>query len=369
MKNLRISKFTLAYILFASHLAFSAPIANKCTDLFLTSNSIIEEIQKTKLTAGEVQVFSKKIPTILVNKESVADLNSIYEQSIGIVVAHQKGYRNDHGLFRLGQYFIDRDTPGRRQRGELHNTGLSWAPVSEYVNYVYKLPSTYNRIEVLFKLSKVEFNTVAIYQKMRRAAIIRPDFSFGPASNPDQVNNRMSDCGEICFSFSTGSAVYAQVISAQRHIQKMGLQNFSELSATSDFKKLFATAEDYFLNADLSEKKLNPDIFKNFDVPAAIDQLKLSADQQNELVRWVIGAYISKNYADLLTDLQITNASDYSNVRSLRASAVLVYDGNVSKQDFSNTNYISQGIFSVWKNTEFSPIQTSPQRKIFWDIF
>jgi hypothetical protein len=368
MKNRNLFKIIFISILLLTQLSQAK---NTCENLFLHSESLISDLQKTSLTAGQVNLYNKKIPVVLVNHKTVDQLKSIYNQSIGVVVTHQKGYKNDHGLFRLGDYFIDRDTPTRRNRGEIHSTGLSWSAVKDYTAYTFNLNGGYKRIEVLFKLTNEEYSTAMIYQKMRRAAIIRPDFNFGGDSNPKNVNNRMTDCGEICFSFSSGSVAREQARSAKRYIMNSGLHDYELLRQNKEFQTLINQAKAYLNNSSITAMDLNPAIVDRFSVPSAITDLKLSATSQSELIRWVIGAEISLEYAQLLETLRISNSSDYSNVRSPRASAVLVYDGTTSKEEFSQSDYVSEGIFSTWRNTDFEPLQKieNQERKRFFGLF
>jgi len=206
---MRFVLFSFILFLILPTVSFSQ---NHCAAVFQEQKSIISELKSIQgVATGEVSAANKRIPVVLANAESIASLKVILQKTLGIVIAHQKGYRNDHGLLRLGDYFIDRDIPGYRRDGELNTTGISWAKVNDYVQYQYGREGGYNRIEVVFDLSQTEFETAMIYQKMRQAAIVRPDFNFGGDYNPKDVNNRLTDCGEICFSFSTGSAVEAQV--------------------------------------------------------------------------------------------------------------------------------------------------------------
>jgi hypothetical protein len=354
MKKINLIQILFLGLIFSANTSFAA---NKCVHLFAESVSVIPELQKLQVPAGEISIYEKKIPVVLVNAKSVSELKDLYNQSLGIVVAHQKGYNNDHGLFRLGDFFIDRDSPGYRSRGEIHKTGISYAFVKDYVDYVHQHKNSPNRIEVLFKLSPLEFQTAVLYQKMRRAAILRPDFSFGADSNPKNINNRMQDCGEICFSFSTGSNARSQADSAVRQIEKTGLAKFSDVSNLKSFKNFIHQAKEILWNANLSDQQLNPAMFQNLKVPKKIADLELNNEQQNELVRWIIGEKLSSEYADLLDLLDIHNSSDFSNVHSQRATAILVYDSNISPQQFLSAGYASEGIFSTLKFDGFQKIQ------------
>jgi len=86
-------------------------------------------------------------------------------------------------------------------------------------------------------------------------------------------------------------------------------------------------------------------------------KMKFEKKVQTEVLNWLVGFKISEEYAGLLSTLNIRNSSDYSNVQSNRASAVFVYDGVTSKEHFLNSDYFSEGIFSTWRNTDFTPFQ------------
>ncbi len=338
-------------------LAFSLQTyaGSQCTDLFRHENAVVQLLNNSTVPVGEVNLGAKKIPVILANKESMEALKAVYRKSLGIAVTHQLGYNNDHGLLRLGDFFIDRDTPGARNRGEIHRTGITWASVSEYANYAYR-KNSYNRVEVLFDLSPAEYNTAMIYQKMRRAAVVRPDFNFGGDNNPKNVNNRITEAGEICFSFSTGSNTSGQARGIENKIREMGIHDVGTLMNQPDVQSYILGVKKLILESDLSEGQLNPKITLKVVAPASIKNLNLGKNQEAELLNWVVGLKISHEYTELLRTLNISNSSSFSNVNSPRASAVLVYDGNVSKRDFLSPQYKSEGIFSTWLNTALNVI-------------
>jgi len=354
----------LGFVLYVNTFAYAQ---NQCGDIFRSENSIVSQLENTSIAIGSVEVSRKRIPTMLVNKQSVDSLKEIYNRSLGIVVAHQKGYKNDHGLLRLGDYFIDRDIPGYRNRGEINTTGISWAPVREYTQYAYGKQGGYNRVEVLFELSASEYETAMMYQKMRRAAIIRPDFTFGGDNNPKEVNNRLTDCGEICFSFSTGSATRSQEQSIRRKIQTYKITNVDALMSTADIVQYIDAVKNYLNKSGLQGFELTPDLSLKFEVPSTVKNLNLDQTAQKDLLNWIAGLQITTEYRQLLELLQINNSSDYSSVRSPRASAVLIYDGQTTKEDFLKPEYKSEGVFSTWTNHGLTVIQNGQTQGLVLD--
>ena len=321
-----------------------------------TCQTVVETLAGKPVTIAEVSNSGKKIPTILVNINSVRELDPLFEKSLGIVVIHQKDYKNDHGMIRVGPYFIDRDAPGHRARGEILDTGLAWASVEEYVDFNHNRGG-YNRIEVLFSLTDAEYQTAMTYQMMRRAAIVRPDFRFGNVTNPTDTNNVLDDCGEICFSFSTGSAINQQISSITRKLQSYKLENLKELQNSAEVKKLITHVKNYLFEMRLKNYKVSPKVAYKFEIPQKIKDLNMEHEQELEFINWLIGLEISQEYQQLLTTLSIQNSNNYSNITSARASAVLVYDGNTKLEMFLNPEYTSQGIFSTWKNQGITLLQ------------
>jgi hypothetical protein len=325
---------------------------NQCTELFADSISVVTKIRQDGAPIYDTQYGGKTVPSILVNKNTYKSIQPLLAKTLGIVVAHQKGYRNDHGSLRLGNFFIDRDLPGYRNRGEINATGISWTSVAGYLDHTYKNKGAYVRVEVLFDLTDSEFNTALAYQKMRRAALVRPDFIFGGGRNPEDVNNRLSRGGEICFSFSCGSSTSEHVAEMTRKLNAMGIASVETYMNRPIVKNFIAKMKSEILEADLVDG-LFPQMTLTGELKAELEKVfpELTSKDHSEMINWVVGYSISKDYADLLTLLDIHDSSSYSNISSPRAKAIVVYDANVSDGDFKKPSYVSEGIFSTWKHT------------------
>lgn len=339
-------------VLTTTPLMASAQLA--CHQLFEQATASKSQTQFNAPTF-QATAFGKKIPAVLVNADTYANLKPLLNKSLGIAVTHQTGYSNDHGLLRLDNHFIDRDVPGRRGRGEIHETGISWASVDGYLDYGKKSGSSYNRIEVLFELTTAEHDTAVSYQKMRRAGIVRPDFIYGGSKNPANKNNRLNEGGEICFSFSCGSVLQQQIASIESELSKLGLKNTTGFLKIPDVQKYIRSVQQNLVSASIEKSDLNPfvpnnDVLTSKAVKVLLHYVK-PAHWQNAL-NWIVGLALTKDYANLIQTLGIHDSPDFSNVRSARATAILIYDSKVSDDGFLSPDYKSVGAFSTWTHTQ-----------------
>lgn len=369
--------FVAAFISFAPVAGFSQ---NICVQLFDTVG-VVQQIKSLDVPIFENHIHGKTIPSILVNNESYVKLESVLKKTLGIVVTHQTGHGNDHGLLRLGDFFIDRDLPGNRARGEINITGIAWAGVNDYVDYAYRKGSNYNRIEVLFDLTEDQYQTAQAYQKMRRAGTVRPDFTYGNDTNPKDANNRLKNGGEICFTFSCGSAANYQVRDMETQLQNLiGTMDLQDLMSQSKVQDFLKHAKNQLLNVNLTAADLNPNMFMKttgaIDVAQTLDmkvnnskldsllnffmktpgskeiarilKLQVTDPNFNEILNWMVGISLTKQYAGLMQALEISQSNDFSNVESSKAVAVLIYDANTTSQHFLSTDYSSDGAFSTY---------------------
>jgi hypothetical protein len=74
-------------------------------------------------------------------------------------------------------------------------------------------------------------------------------------------------------------------------------------------------------------------------------------------INWLLGYKASLDYSNLLKSLGIKNSNSFSNVNSPRAKMVIFYDGSSTAEQFLSNDYTSEGVFSVWKNEEVTPLQ------------
>lgn len=345
----------LRYAILTAALTFTASSAwsqDKCVQLFDIPFKVIDQINLTDAPVYQGSYEGKTFPSILVNNRTYDKMQNALSKTLGITVIHQTGHGNDHGMLRLGDYFIDRDLPGYRSRGEINKTGIAWASVKEYLVYAEYAQTPYNRIEVLFDLNDAEYETATAYQKMRRAGLIRPDFTYGTDTNPRDLNNRLDGGGEICFSFSCGTSASAQIYQIKRELNKIGVQDVNAFMANPEVVAFVKEARNKILRLGYTVYDLNPDMMAdNRKAPAVGRLLNLKKGASRTIaLNWIVGLAFTSEYNTLLNTLGINGSSDFSNISSPRAIGMLVYDAVVSDADFMSPDYQSTGAFSTYEH-------------------
>jgi hypothetical protein len=73
---------------------------SQCVQLFAKATAI-SNIRELDVPVYDVTYQGKKVPSVLVNEQSYAKIQPLLQKTLGIVVIHQTGYNNDHGMMRL----------------------------------------------------------------------------------------------------------------------------------------------------------------------------------------------------------------------------------------------------------------------------
>lgn len=311
---------------------------------------------------------SHRVPVLLVNRNSVKTLAPLFENSMGIQVALQPKWKNDHGLLRVGSWVIDMDTPGARGFGEIHGTGLAWKDVQDWT--ARKNDGSSKIIEVLFSLTPAELQTAVVYQRVRRAAIYRVPFTFGGAARNDNYPNKIPVGGENCFSFCRGTSLSSQISFMQAEVLNQTSKNFEQLkrsevvtSFLNEAVQKLATISDV-----QSAVQLNNTIVMNLpSTRAVIDSFakEKSAQEQQEFLNWLVALETSTNYAKLLRDLEIGGGSGWEGSQNTRAAAILVHDVSASRENFLSPDYTLPGVFNTWRHQDTVPLrEVSPEDSI-----
>jgi hypothetical protein len=311
---------------------------------------------------NDIPVFMKQsaggdeIPFILVNRESAPRLKNFIENSYGTDVALQPGYGNDHGLMRTGNYIIDVDAPGYRGYGEIHKTGLAWKEFGSYTSR-RKMDSGVI-LEVSYLLTPEEKKIVDVYQRIRRAAIFRVKFSFKDFKTEDHPF-LLNTGGEHCFIFCKAQAVTSHIYELQGKLQAMGVANPDEFISNLEIQKKLESYQDFILKMDPNdlapELATHPKIIAFFEghYPKTIK----TVEQKGEFVRWLVSYDSSKKYNRVLKDLGVTSDYGVGDARNKRATAILVYDETVKKDDFNKGLYKTEGAFTSWPAGNQKPVE------------
>jgi hypothetical protein len=298
------------------------------------------------------------IPVVLVNTETAPVLKNFIDNSIGTQIALQPAYNNDHGLFRFTNRLIDLDKPGARGYGELHATGISWKPLYEYLKRRNSSSSVV--IEVSYAINADEKIIAEYYQRVRRAAIFRTQFTFAGTVAQKGVPNLLQTGGEHCFVFCKGTAIHAQISELENLIKNAGIADVQEFLKYPQTQAFLANAQEKILAANADDpRSLNHAIAtKETDLKLIAEVLPagLPPAERQVFANWVIALDASQSYGKLLSDLGVSGDLAVGDSRNPRATAILVYDMPNKAASFFNATYSTPGKFYSMSPADQHPI-------------
>lgn len=359
MKN---SLLALSFLFLSTSLTtLSVQAQNQCAALFEIprTRSALEDFLKTAgIPAVLMPTVNGEIPVVLMNARTGPLMKDFMSESIGTLVAHQPNWKNDHGLLRLDDVIADMDVPGMRQRGELHSTGISWVSAQGYL----QRGGSYKRLEVAYALTPAEVRTARLYQRMRRAAILRVRFAFGNFTQNAQRANFLSAGGENCFAFCSASSLSSQINEVHSRFQATGLGSFDEVIARPDVGAWLEKVNEKLLavNPD-SAQELSPALPAAVGAPKSILSSPafqaLDEAHKSEALNWLVGGNLSLAYQKLVDELGFSaTGSGFTGMNNRRATAVLIYDTQTPAAEFVKNSYESKGIFSIWTHANARPL-------------
>ncbi len=335
------------------------PVAGKIAglDTHIDHRNFIAQLAKKK----NIPVFLKQnekgesIPIILLNKTTSPKLKGLIENSFGTQIALQKDWNNDHGLLRAGNYIIDLDTPGARGFGEIEETGLAWKNVHSYLTHTG--PDSSPTLEVAYLLTPDERSTVDYYQKVRRAALFRVNFTFADydAGNfPSQLKNG----GEHCFLFCKATEVTTHIQEIKQKLSSFGVKDPNKFLkdpkvalALKEIRELFNNTDPDSLNSNILNNKKVLDLLSGL-YPKGV----ATNDQKLAFVNWLTSYDSSVRYNSAMKTLGVTEDLGVEDAINSRVSVIFVYDENAEVSTFSNATYSNYGKFISWPTTKQYPV-------------
>lgn len=323
--------------------------------------TLIEQLKNdSKIPSFLKQTRSGDVPVILLNANTYQQLKPVLDNSMGTMIVQQLGYKNDHGLMRVGQNIIDVDTPGARGFGEINRTGLSWKPMESYLKRRLKNESNnYYIVEVGYILSPQELADSRFYHLVRRAAIIRVPFTYG-GLNVDRNQSNMLSAGEHCFVFCKGGAVSSHVREIERKLKAYGIESVSEFMKRPEVAVFVREARDYMLTLkNFDEQSLNWAVLQKLRSAKIIRKKFSNFDEhrQDLLLNWIVGYDASLAYENLRVSLGMTSDYGFGDMNNTRAAFVLVYGKSTDNKAFETATFESPGVMYSWRNDSQKPIK------------
>ncbi len=377
-KSLRLIFFKFLFSLFILNTISTPLLANEClVEVNKIIKSLDSELAAEKKLLGHqdhreymarfavkkgIPVFYKlnakgeKVPVILLNQHTAKKLKKYLEQSFGTQVALQKNWNNDHGLLRKGDTIIDLDTPGARGYGEINETGLAWKNIFSYL--ALKTSDDYPVLEVSYLLTKEEKNVLEYYQRVRRAALYRVQFTFNGNESPIFPETLKSG-GEHCFSFCKAESVSEHAQEIISRLKVMGLKNPIEYRNKPEIQVILQKIRDV-INATPDNSLHNlmtaqPAVRKLFSglFPSTVKNEKARL----QFINWMVSLDSTLQYETLIKNLGITGHYGIEDAINQRSTVLFVYDESANVNDFKKAKYSNEGKFTEWPKTKQFPVQ------------
>lgn len=320
--------------------------------------ALIAMLQREGAPAYLKRVGNSEIPVILVTKNTAPKIQEFLDNSFGTQIALQPGYNNDHGMMRLTDRIIDVDLPGARGFGEIHQTGIAWKPLGSYLER--RQAGSGVLLEVSYALKPDEKLDAELYQRVRRAAIIRANFTFGGTGARNDLPNMMASGGEHCFIFCKGSAINTQESEIRSRIQKLGVADVNSLLNDPRTQRFLSLTREHILAVDPNNKNLlnNSTVTGTqfLEVLGGAVPEHLNKQEKMTLANWIVGLDATQRYRALLGNLGVTSDMAIADAHSKRATAILVYDSDQKSADFRSGKYTSDGKFYNLRSGDQRPL-------------
>jgi hypothetical protein len=356
MKKTTILLYLAVFFLWAQPV--SAAQSVRCTSVFEASDRPSAELSQLISRKDLPKVFfhngHRPLPAFLVNPTTLPNFTGLLSHSFGVVTRLMPDIGNDHGLLRLGSYFIDRDVPGRRGKGEIHTTGISWSDVGEYVRNALRKKS-FDRVEILFEVTPREQSIIDLYHRLRRSAIVRPEFGFMDGDTQTGMLARFDHGRENCFEFCTGYSLQFHQQETESRFQEQGFAIGSLIKDDKQVRAYIESIEKLLMASPVGDAEaLAPDLTLKIAAPAklttALRAQGLKEEKIHELLNFLVAYKIGQDYEQVLKDLQVEISVDTSNMKSPRASAILVYGSLATPEGFLEPEFQIRGSFSTWNH-------------------
>lgn len=351
---------------FIACLALSGDVDPTRCGIYLEKNKIQVEKDRSEflsyLIKNDVPVFLKKVgdhdlPVVLVQSKNIEKLNDFLLGSIGYETITNPQWGSDHGTFRLGQWEIDANVPGRSlelENLELHNTGLGFKDFGTWVKYqetrsIRRPGSTpCQSVQTAYRVTKQEMDAAGYYMRMRRAAIYRVKFSMGDQALYEPYDNVLQNCSNHCFEFSYSSSLSKEMDGMRGNLKKYGVDEVDAFLLKPAVIQYLDKVKESLLKADLfDETHMNEGLLVEKNLLPLIRKFvpkQWSEEEILEFCRWLVGYHASLEYSELMKELGVKYDLSLSNLTQPRISAILVFDSSAdAEQRFRNATYSLQG--------------------------
>jgi len=298
----------------------------------------------------------KQLPVFLLNQQTYPALKPFLDQSIstGVKMFPFDNRGTDHGLIRLGDSVIDYYWPGSDKFGQLHQSGVFWLHVPEYLKR--RNPNSERIVEALYSLTPEERATAEYYHRVRRAGVFKSRYEFsawdGIYNGKPHVLNRGF---ENCYAFGVNERTQDHIDDMKHQLGELGVADPEALMKDPLVIDFIARARARILNVvryDREGKVIAPEVeaqvmsARMFDVLATAPLLALApkainAEDRTRFLSYVVGIDASRQYQELGKTLGLNG--HFWNFSSPRATAIIVWDSENAAEAFRQGHYEEGG--------------------------
>jgi len=221
-----------------------------------------------------------------------------------------------------------------------------------------------------------------LYHLLRRSAILRVTYAYAGFKQDGTLPNLLTQSGEHCFTFCASTHLNNQVREIKQRLEEKNVGSFDQLIGRPDIltwlenvkvalespqigrgQKLINFLKERLLNiaASPNVENLSPQLPLKVGIPSSLEKMetfqKMDQGQQQETLNWIVAGALASDYLKLTTELGFRNTGNgFQGKNNPRATAILIYDSKVSAENFLQSDYRSEGVFSTWTNLGTEPI-------------
>jgi len=309
--------------------------------------ALIAHLKEKKIPAFLKTTTHGDVPVILMTSSTAPEISEFLSHSIGTQASLQPTHTNDHGQFRLENFVIDLNDPGKRGFGEINATGLAWKPLGSYLNIRGKDTESNSVImEVAYALKPDELQVAEYYQRMRRAAIIRVPFVLDTVRSDLTLPNTVIANGssENCYLFCKGMVINNQVNTINDQLHKLGLADVNKFYNDQRTQTFLNQVRAKLLAANPDDKSILNNRIGDSDLKTIAPYFSSVTDSAlRNIANWTIGLDASIRYRAMLDGLKVGNDVKAEDINNPRATALLIYDNQEEAPHFNDATYFAQG--------------------------
>ncbi len=301
-------------------------------------------------------VGDKQLPVFLLNEKTYPSLKPVLDQSMstGVKLFPFDNRGTDHGLMRVGDSLIDYYWPGSDKFGQLHQSGVFWLHVPDYLKR--RDTNSQKIIEVMYALSPDERATTEYYHRVRRAGAFKSRYEFSAWDGIYNGKPHVLGRGfENCYAFGVNERSQDHIEDMKHQLGELGVADVEAVLKDPSVIAFLESARTKVLGVkrygrngaviapDKEAALLSPNMFDALATRAllALAPKAASSEDRTRFLSYLVGIDATRQYQKLGATLGLNG--NFWNFSSPRATAILVWDSENAAEAFREGRYEEGG--------------------------